>query len=84
MVFADPQYADNLTNLNEFLAEWGISYSGGVTIRDTENAMSTDGYSIIAQYQSDTLGGVVNYELPVIKCQCCCHSWSIIVSECVP
>ena len=24
MVFADPQYADNLTNLNEFLAEWGI------------------------------------------------------------
>lgn len=28
MVFADPQYADNLTNLNEFLAEWGISYSG--------------------------------------------------------
>lgn len=63
MVFCDPEYVDNLTNLSEFLAEWGISYVGSTTIRDTDNAMSTDGYSIIAQYQSDTLGGSIYRDL---------------------
>ncbi len=63
MVFCDPEYVENLTNLNEFLAEWGIEYGSGVTVRDTENAMSTDGYSIIAQYQSDTLGGSIYRDL---------------------
>ncbi|MGN1409622.1 MAG: Gldg family protein, partial [Eubacteriales bacterium] len=63
MVFCDSEYVDKLTNLNEFLAEWGISYVGSTTIRDTENAMSTDGYSIIAQYQSDTLGGSIYRDL---------------------
>lgn len=63
MVFCSPDYVDKLTNLNEFLAEWGISYVGSTTIRDTENAMSTDGYSIIAQYQSDTLGGSIYRDL---------------------
>lgn len=63
MVFCDSEYVDNLTNLNEFLEEWGIAYESGVTIRDNSNAMSTDGYSIIAQYQSDTLGASVYRDL---------------------
>lgn len=63
MVFCDPEYVNNLTNLNEFLEEWGIAYEGGVTIRDTENSMATDGYSIIAQYQSDTFGGSIYRDL---------------------
>ena len=63
MVFGDPEYVDNLTNLNEFLEEWGISYVGNTTIRDKENAMSADGYSIIAEYQTDTLGGSIYRDL---------------------
>ena len=63
LVFCDPQYVDNLTNLNEFLEEWGISYVGATTIRDTEHAMSTDGYSIIAEYQRDTVGGSIYSDL---------------------
>ncbi len=63
MVFCDAEYANNLTNLNEFLAEWGIEYVGATTIRDTENSMSTDGYSIIAKYQKDTLGGSIYDDL---------------------
>ena len=58
LVFCDPEHVDNLTNLNEFLAEWGISYVGGATVRDTEHAMSVDGYSIIADYQSGGAGGL--------------------------
>ncbi len=63
MVFCSPEYVDNLTNLNEFLAEWGISYVGSTTIRDKENAMSVDGFSIIAEYQKDTLGGSIYRDL---------------------
>ncbi len=63
LVFCDPQNVDKLTNLNEFLEEWGISYVGSTTVRDTEHAMSTDSYSIIAEYQRDTLGGSIYSEL---------------------
>lgn len=58
LVFCDPQNIGNLTNLNEFLAEWGIAYTAGGTVRDTEHAMSVDGYSIIASYQSGGAGGL--------------------------
>ncbi len=63
LVFCSPEYVDNLTNLNEFLEEWGISYVGNTTIRDNEHSMSVDGYSIIAEYQKDTLGGSIYSEL---------------------
>jgi len=63
MVFADPTNVGNLTNLNEFLAEWGISYQTDTTVRDTEHAMSTDSYSIVTEYQKDTFGGSIYYEL---------------------
>lgn len=54
LVYCDPEYVDNLTNLNEFLEEWGISYVGNSFIRDKEHAMSVDGYSIITEYQKDS------------------------------
>ena len=63
LVFCDPQYVDNLTNLNEFLEEWGISYVGQTTIRDKDHAMSVDGYTVVAEYQKDNLGASIYSEL---------------------
>ena len=63
LVFSDPENVENLTNLNEFLEEWGIAYQSGATIRDKEHAMSTDSYSIIAEYQKDTLGASIYSDL---------------------
>lgn len=63
LVFCDPDYVENLTNLNEFLEEWGIAFTPQTVIRDTENAMSVDGYSIVAQYQSGTLGASIYNDL---------------------
>lgn len=63
LVFAEPQYVDNLTNLNEFLEEWGISYVGDTYIRDKDHAMTVDGYGIVTEYQSDTLGASIYSEL---------------------
>lgn len=66
LVFCDPQYVDNLTNLNEFLEEWGISFVGQTTIRDKDHAMSVDGYTIVAEYQKDTLGASIYSELSAL------------------
>ncbi len=63
MVFLDSEYVNDLTNLNEFLEEWGISYVGSTTVRDTENAVSVDGYSLIAQYQKDSFGASLYSDL---------------------
>jgi len=63
MVFCDPEHVDNLTNLNEFLEEWGIAFQGNTYIRDKEHAVSVDGYSIIPEYQSETLGASIYQEL---------------------
>ena len=66
LVFCDPEHVDNLTNLNEFLEEWGIAYEANSSIRDTEHAMSVDGYSIIAEYQKDTLGASIYSDLSAL------------------
>ena len=58
LVFCDPEYVSNLTNLNEFLAEWGISYVADTTVRDMEHSMSVDGYSIIGEYVEGGAGGL--------------------------
>ena len=63
LVFESPENVSKLTNLNEFLEEWGISYVADTTIRDTEHSMSVDGYSIIAEYQKDTLGASIYSDL---------------------
>lgn len=67
LVFAEPQYVDNLTNLNEFLEEWGISYVGDTYIRDKDHAMTVDGYGIVTEYQSDTLGASIYSELSALS-----------------
>lgn len=57
LVFTSPENVDNLTNLREFLAEWGIGFKGDTYIKDTDNAVSTDGRSIVAKYAEEgTLG----------------------------
>ncbi len=63
LVFCDSAYVENLTNLNEFLEEWGISYTADTYIRDADHSMSVDNYSIVAAYQPDTLGGSLYRDL---------------------
>ncbi len=64
LVFADPDAVGSLTNLNEFLEEWGIAFRADSVVRDMDHAMSVDGYSILAEYQkSDTMGGSIYSDL---------------------
>ncbi len=66
LVFCEPQYVDNLTNLNEFLEEWGIAYQSDTYIRDKDHAMTIDGYGIVTAYQSETLGASIYSELSAL------------------
>ncbi|MBR6808237.1 MAG: Gldg family protein [Clostridia bacterium] len=64
MVFEDPSHAEGLTKLNEFLEEWGISFRAGTQVKDTKHSMSTNGYSIKLQYETeDTFGKTVYDDL---------------------
>lgn len=64
MVFEDSEYASGLTNLNEFLEEWGISYKTGTQVKDGEHSMSVDGYTIVTEYaKDDTFGNSVYSDL---------------------
>ena len=56
MVFSSPEKAGNLTNLSEFLREWGIAFVADTYVKDTENAVSVDGKSILAAYDEGSLG----------------------------
>ena len=67
IVLCDPEYVGNLTNLNEFLEEWGISYMANTTVRDMDNSMSVDGYTIITEYQPDTMGGSIYTDLNALS-----------------
>lgn len=62
-VFADPDHAGKLTNLSEFLEEWGIAFTPDTYIRDADNSISTDGLSIVAKYDTDTLGSSIYKDL---------------------
>ncbi|MBQ8474218.1 MAG: Gldg family protein [Clostridia bacterium] len=58
MVFSSPENAANLTNLSEFLSEWGIAFTPDTYIKDTANAVSTDGRALVAKYaDAESLGG---------------------------
>ena len=57
MVFKDPN-TQKLPNLEEFLYEWGIVFEDTV-VKDTNRSISIDGYSIVAEYVKDTLGGSI-------------------------
>lgn len=62
-VFADPDHAGKLTNLSEFLEEWGIAFTPDTYIRDADNSISTDGLSVVAKYDTDTLGSSIYKDL---------------------
>ena len=56
MVFSSPENSGNLKNLSEFLKEWGIAFTPGTYVKDTQNSMSVDGKSLYAKYAEDSLG----------------------------
>ncbi len=67
MVFTSPEYAGNLTNLSEFLAEWGISFTPDTYVKDTENSVTQDGRSIVAKYGADgTLGASLYLDIAAL------------------
>lgn len=55
LVFTDKDHAGNLTNLAEFLEEWGIGLNPGVSIKDGANSLSIDGRDIVAKYEEGGL-----------------------------
>lgn len=65
MVFTSPEYAGNLTNLSEFMAEWGISFNPDTYVKDTENSIGApDGKTIVAKYApEDSLGGSIYLDI---------------------
>ena len=63
LVFADPDHAARLTNLSEFLEEWGVGFTPNTAIRDTEHSISTDGFSVVAKYDTTTLGNSIYKDL---------------------
>ena len=55
MVFSEPGRCSALTNLNEFLTEWGIEFTPA-QIKDYDNSISSDGLSIVADYPTEGSG----------------------------
>ena len=56
MVFTSPENAGNLTNLSEFLSEWGIAFTPDTYIKDKDNSISVDGKTVLCAYDEDSLG----------------------------
>ena len=56
MVFSSPENAARLTNLSEFLSEWGIAFTADTYVKDSENALSVDGKTVLCAYDEDSLG----------------------------
>ncbi len=56
MVFVAPERAAKLTNLSEFLTEWGIAFVPDTYIKDNKNSVSVDGRSVVAAYEEEGLG----------------------------
>ena len=54
-VSLDPYVKSDLTQLKAFLAEWGMTAENSI-ITDTDNSITHDGYTLVAQY-ADTEAG---------------------------
>ena len=74
MVFVDPQ-TPVLTNLEEYLEEWGIVFDRttdlagdtySYTLKDTSQALTTDGYTIVADYTTGGLGASVTTDMRAV------------------
>lgn len=57
MVFMDPNAmgTQDFPELTEFLSEWGIAFGRSV-IKDPENSISADGFSLVSEYTTDGMG----------------------------
>ncbi|MBQ7346917.1 MAG: Gldg family protein [Clostridia bacterium] len=67
MVFVDAD-TPKLTNLEEFLEEWGIAFerydkSATYEVIDVDSSLNIDGTTIIGQYAQDGLGGSLTTEM---------------------
>ena len=56
MVFSSPEKSGKLTNLSEFLSEWGIAFRHDTYIKDTQNSVSVDSKTVLCAYDEDSLG----------------------------
>lgn len=56
MVFSSPEKAGKLTNLSEFLSEWGIAFEADTYVKDAQNSLSVDKKTVTAAYDKDSLG----------------------------
>jgi len=71
MVFMSPTLTKPLTNFEEFLAEWGISYDryeedGQVhphIVQDTSQSLTVDGHTVKAEYETQGTGGSLTKDL---------------------
>jgi len=61
MVFTSPGHVGNLTNLSEFLEEWGIKFTPDTYVKDMTNSISVDGRAIVAKYADDDTMGASLY-----------------------
>lgn len=68
MLFMDPSAmaAQSFNNLFEFLEEWGIAFEQAV-IKDSANAVSVDGYSVVAQYETEGLGASITKSMRALE-----------------
>ncbi len=62
MVFLSPEHHKNLTNLNQWLANWGISTSVG-QLKDESHSLSVDGLSIVGNYTTEGFASSLTTEL---------------------
>ena len=61
MVFKDPDTA-YLKNLEEYLYEWGVVFSDGVVV-DNSDSITSDGQSLVATYPSGTLASSIHKDI---------------------
>jgi len=56
MVFLDPLKLNGLTNLREYLSEWGIVV-GDTVVQDKMNSITSNGYSVVGSYNYEKVLG---------------------------
>lgn len=71
MVFMSPEATDPMPNFKGYLEEWGIVYNtleenGKIypyMVRDLGHSLTTEGYSVVAEYYTEGLGGSMTKDL---------------------
>lgn len=62
MVFEDPTVSASLTNLSEFLEEWGIRFTQA-KVKDYTNGISSDGTAVVSEYATEGAAAGLNKSL---------------------